>query len=254
MRPDAPFYPECFRALQESPFCRGLNERLLEDMLRLFIRRTWSRGMHIPEEQCRESFHIIIRGRIELTRCHPDSGRRLTLWFLGPGDGYDIISLLDGREHDIMPVVLDDVETLTTRAETMRQWILRHPDFNRSFLPYVGRRMRELENLSTDLALHDTITRLARLILHHVDPDPVSPAGHTYPVRLINDLSHDALAAMVGSVRTVVNRHLQQLKKAGAVDFHRGHLAVTDLEALAAQAGSFLHRMGRKDQRHLPRP
>ncbi|HFQ90025.1 MAG TPA: Crp/Fnr family transcriptional regulator [Desulfobulbus sp.] len=249
MRPDAPFYPECFRALQESPFCRGLNEQLLEDMLRLFIRRTWSRGSRIMENRHQDSFHILIRGRIELTRMHPETGRKITLWFLGPGDGYDIISLLDGSGHDIMPVVLDEVETLTTSLETMRQWIFMHPDFNRSFLPYVGRRMRELENLSTDLALHDTITRLARLILHHVDPECRSHGGPAYPVRLINDLSHDALASMVGSVRTVVNRHLQQLKKQGAVDFHRGHLAVTNLEALAAQAGRYLHRI---NSRHPP--
>lgn len=243
MRPDAPFYPECFRALQESPFCRGLNEQLLEDMLRLFIRRTWPRGSRIMASQHQDSFHILIRGRIELTRMHPETGRTITLWFLGPGDGYDIISLLDGEKHDILPVVLDEVETLTTSLDTMRQWIFMHPDFNRSFLPYVGRRMRDLENLSTDLALHDTITRLARLILHHVDPEHRSHGGPAYPVRLINDLSHDALASMVGSVRTVVNRHLQQLKKKGAVDFHRGHLAVTNLEALADQAGHYLHRI-----------
>ncbi len=246
MRPDAPFYGECFHALQESPFCRGLNEQLLEDMLRLFIRRTWPRGSRITVNQHQDSFHILIRGRIELTRMNPDTGRKITLWFLGPGDGYDIISLLDGQTHDIVPVVLDDVETLTTSLETMRRWVLHHPDFNRSFLPYVGKRMRDLENLSTDLALHDTITRLARLILNHVDAGRCPHAGHNYPVRLINDLSHDALASMVGSVRTVVNRHLQQLKREGAVDFHRGHLAVTNLEALAAQAGSFLHRIGRK--------
>ncbi len=246
MQPDAPFYDECFHALQESPFCRGLNEQLLAEMLQLFIRRTWSRGSRIMASQHQDSFHILIRGRIELTRIHPETGRKITLWFLGPGDGYDIISLLDGKGHDIVPVVLDDVETLTTRLETMRHWILHHPDFNRSFLPYVGRRMRDLENLSTDLALHDTITRLARLILNHVDTDLHAPASHNYPVRLINDLSHDALAAMVGSVRTVVNRHLQQLKKEGAVDFHRGHLSVTNLEALASQAGSLLHRFGRK--------
>ncbi|MFP7755916.1 Crp/Fnr family transcriptional regulator [Thermodesulfobacteriota bacterium B35] len=248
MRPDAPFYPECFQALQESPFCRGLNEQQLEDMLRLFMRRTWTRGCRIQADQSRQAFHILIRGRIELTRIHPETGRKITLWFLGPGDGYDIISLLDGREHDIIPLMLDDVETLTTGLDTIRQWILVHPEFNRSFLPYVGRRMRELEDLSTDLALHDTITRLARLILHYVDPEHRSSAGHNYPVRLINDLSHDALASMVGTVRTVVNRHLQQLKKEGAVDFHRGHLAVTNLETLATQAGRLLHRFNKPNQ------
>jgi len=41
-----------------------------------------------------------------------------------------------------------------------------------------------------------------------------------------------------------------QLKKKGAVDFHRGHLAVTNLEALRAQAGRLLQ--GYND-RHPPK-
>jgi len=109
--------------------------------------------------------------------------------------------------------------------------------------------MRQLENLSTDLALHDTVTRLARLILHYVDLRNSSPLTGKYPLRLINDFSHDTLACMVGSVRTVVNRNLQQLKKEGAVDFHRGHLTVKNLETLAAQAGTLLHEYKSKHSR-----
>ncbi len=248
MLPDSPLYQNCFQILQQSPLCKGMNRPILEDMLQLFTRRTFVKGTYLSREESMEYFHIVIRGRLELTRIHPETGRRVTLWLLGPGDGYDIITLLDGKGHDILPVVLDDVETLTTDLSTVREWIAYHPEFNRCFLPYVAEQMRQLENLSTDLALHDTVTRLARLILHYVDLSNSSAAGK-YPLRLINDFSHDTLACMVGSVRTVVNRHLQQLKKDGAVDFHRGHLTVKNLEALAAQAGTFLHERKNKPDR-----
>ncbi len=241
MLPESPFYQNSLQTLQQSPLCRGLNARILEDMMRLFTRRTWSKGTRISEQQGRNYFHIILWGRLKLTRMHQETGRAITLWLLGPGDGYDIVSLLDGREHDILPVVLDDVETLTTHADTAREWIAGHPEFNRCFLPYIAEQMRLLEDLSTSLALHDTITRLARLILHYVDLKKSSSSTNNFPVRLINDFSHETLACMVGSVRTVVNRHLQQLKKDGAVDFHRGHLTVKNLEKLALQAGQYLH-------------
>ncbi len=240
MLPDSPRYRNCFRILQQSPLCKGLNKPVLEDMLQLFTRRTFAKGTYLPQEEGMDYFHILLSGRLELTRIHPETGRRVTLWLLGPGDGYDIITLLDGKGHDILPVVLDDVETLATGMNTVREWIFRHPEFNRCFLPYVADRMRQLENLSTDLALHDTVTRLARLILHYVDLGNSSVASGKYPLRLINDFSHDTLACMVGSVRTVVNRNLQQLKKDGAVDFHRGHLTVKNLETLALQAGKYL--------------
>ncbi len=243
MLPESPFYQNSLQILQQSPLCKGLNRQLLEDMMQLFTRRCWGKGTRLSEQQSRNYFHIILRGRLKLTRMHPETGRAITLWLLGPGDGYDIISLLDGREHDIIPVVLDELETLTTRADIARKWITEHPEFNRCFLPYIGEQMRRLEDLSTNLALHDTITRLARLILHYVDLKKSSPhPQNKYPVRLINDFSHETLAGMVGSVRTVINRHLQQLKKDGTVDFHRGHLTVKNLEQLALQAGQFLHR------------
>jgi len=243
MLPDSPFYPNCFQTLQKSPLCKGLNRQILEDMMRLFTRRTWSKGTQLSEKQSRGYFHILLHGRLELTRIHPDTGRQITLYLLGPGDGYDILTLLDGQKHDVLPVVLDDVETLSTHLDTVRQWIAEHPEFNRCFLPYIGEQIRQLENLSTDLALHDTVTRLARLILHYVDLNATSSTAGKYPVRLIHDFSHDTLACMVGSVRTVVNRHLQQLKKDGVVDFHRGHLAVRNLERLALQAGQYLHKI-----------
>jgi len=249
MLPDSPLYQDCFQILQQSPLCKGLNRPILEDMLQLFDRKTFAKGTCLSRGERIEHFYIVLRGRLELTRIHPETGRRVTLWLLGPGDGYDIITLLDGKGHDILPVVLDDVETLTTRLSTVREWIARHPEFNRCFLPYVAERMRQLENLSTDLALHDTVTRLARLILHYVDLRNSSPLTGKYPLRLINDFSHDTLACMVGSVRTVVNRNLQQLKKEGAVDFHRGHLTVKNLETLAAQAGTLLHEYKSKHSR-----
>lgn len=241
MLPESPFYQNSLQTLQQSPLCQGVNTRTLEDMMQLFTRRRWSKGTRISEQQSRNYFHIILQGRLKLTRMHQKSGRAFTLWLLGPGDGYDIVSLLDGREHDILPVVLDDVEALTTHVDNVRAWIAGHPDFNRCFLPYIGEQMRQLENLSTDLALHDTVTRLARLILHYVDMTKSSSSTNNFRVQLINDFSHETLACMVGSVRTVINRHLQQLKKDGVVDFHRGHLTVKDLERLALQAGQYLH-------------
>jgi len=242
MLQESPFYQECFRALQQSPLCRGLSRAILEDMMKMFTRRIWGKGVQFSEKQRSEYFHIILRGRIELARINQKTGRVITLWLIGPGDGYDILTLLDGRRHEVLSIVVDEVETLTAPMDVVRAWIADHPEFNRCFLPYVADRMRHLEDLSTDLALHDTLTRLARMILHHVDQKGI-PSVHVhnrYPVRLISDFSHESLACMVGSVRTVVNRHLQQLKKDGTVDFHRGHLAVINLEKLAALAGQYL--------------
>ena len=87
MLPESPFYQNSLQTLQKSPLCRGLNRQLLEDMMRLFTRRCWGKGTRLSEQQSKNYFHIILRGRLKLTRMHPDTGRAITLWLLGPGDG-----------------------------------------------------------------------------------------------------------------------------------------------------------------------
>ena len=93
-----------------------------------------------------------------------------------------------------------------------------------------------------DLALHDTEVRLARLILRYVDE---SQREHVEP-RLINDLSNESLAEMIGSVRVVVNRQLQHWKQAGIVDAHRGYLMVEKLNELTRRAEHKLARVADK--------
>jgi len=80
---------------------------------------------------------------------------------------------------------------------------------NRTLLPYLGKQIRDLEELASDLSLHDTATRLAKLILRHLDHE----SQQQQELKLINDLSNEELASMIGSVRVVVNRHLIKLKK-----------------------------------------
>ena len=90
--------------------------------------------------------------------------------------------------------------------------------------------MRYLENSSSGLALYDTMSRLAKLILDNVDVQ--SKMKNEFPVKLINDLSHESLAQMIGSVRKVVNLNIQELKKEGIISSVRGKLSVNSLEKL----------------------
>ena len=227
---DPAYYRQCKDVLLRSPLFTGLKESLLDDMLTLFRRDRWRRGVHLDPDIFQERFYLIVEGRLEVMRINPDSGRSLTLYILGPGDGIDTVTLLNNTPHDVAPVALDDMALVSVPIHAAREWIDHHPEFNRNFLPYLGEQMRKMEDLATDLALYDTITRLARLILRHVIPQYDSEAPQH--LRLIHDLHDDALARMVGSVRQVVNRHLQHWRRQGVLQRHKFHTEVTELEAL----------------------
>ncbi len=219
--------------LRQSPVFSNLDDKVLKEMLKAFKPEIWGKGVRGLSSNTSKRFHVVISGRLELQRSHPDTGRTVTLWLLGPGDVFDVVTLLDGKPHDVTPMAIDEVEILYTSMANARRWLDIYPEFNKNFLPYVGEQFRRMENLATDFALHDTMTRLARLILRHVGPEHPIAKKNPPPLRLINDLSHEAIARLVGSVRVVVTRHLQYWKKLGVIDYQRGKLEIKDLEALA---------------------
>jgi CRP-like cAMP-binding protein len=216
------------RILGRSPLFCDLDEELLSDQL-IDLRSSTheKKTVLLNSWECDGRFYIILKGRVRLVSVEPESGRELTAFVLGPGDAFDVIALLDAKHHRMRAVAIDDVELLHAPMDQVRGWIQRHPEFNRHFLPYIGNMMGQLADLANDLALHDTGVRLARLILRHVAASKTPPE-----VELINDLSHEQLASMIGSVRVVVSRQMRNLRNRDVVETKRGNIVIKDLVAL----------------------
>jgi len=222
------------QSLQQSGLFKNLDNDLLDKIFDKMNHETWLRNRSVPAQDVRDRIHIITSGRLQVTQINPDTGRIITLFLLTTGDAFDMLQLLTGKPCQGIMHAKDDLDILTLSMEEMRQLISIHPEINRSFLPYLGQQMRNLADLASDLALHDTETRLAHLIMRHVDDkDP----NHNH-LNLINDLSHEALAEMIGSVRAVVNRQLQHWRQQGIVNLDHGHIEVKQLEALLNRAKS----------------
>ena len=247
MNRDPVYYSHTKEILSLSPLFSDLSEALIDDMLSLFRRDTWRRGAHLDPVIFQERFYIMVDGRLEVMRINPDTGRSITLFLLGPGDGIDIVTLLNSLPHEIAPVAIDDVSLISVPIQDARNWIDTHPAFNRKFLPYLGEQIRQMEDLATDLVLHDTMTRLARLILRHVKPDHPQSSDGKHHIRLINDLHDEALARMVGSVRQVVNRHLQHWRKQGVLHKDKFHTEVGELEILQTYANESMPQLTHKE-------
>ena len=237
MQTSSPFYPYCVDVFKQAPLFSDLPDEQIASLLHGFRRETWKKQSRI-EVNTIERFFVVTRGRVELVKTNYAMGRDLTLFLLHPGDVFDLVTLLDGAPHDLTPMALDQVDLLSVPLASMREWQVTHPVFNQKLLPYLGRQMRALEELGADLAFHDTVTRLGRLLTHHLLPShqPLSPNSSQIP--LVHDLSHEVLARMIGSVRVVVSRHIQAWKKDGTVSSKRKHLAILNLKGLESHCDS----------------
>ncbi len=205
-----------------------IQQELHEDIAR-FGRITYVKKGEIlmrPEE-CMEHFFIILEGRVKISQINFENGKEQILYLLAKGDMYDIISLLDGKLHENVAMALDDVKLLVFPIELFREWIETKSSFNKLFFPYVAKQLRDVETLATDLSLYDTTTRLVKLIARNIEQQ-----GDKQTLKLINNLSHDELANLIGTVRKVLNRNLQALKKEGLIDIKRKEIRIKDSQNL----------------------
>ncbi len=210
-----------------EPF-EGLGEKLIEEINRVGKIREYDKGSPAMDaDDTLKYFYIILEGRIKVYRYNPQNNREQTLYLLGPRDMFDVLTVLDGQRHEVMTEALDDAKVLELPIEKVREWIDENPAFNRAFFPYMARQMRQVEELASDLSLYDTSTRLMKLLLKNLDLS--SPVKH---LGLLHNLPHEEIASMIGTVRHVVNRHLQQLKKEGILNIERKKLAVNNVKKM----------------------
>lgn len=224
-----------FQTLQQNELLKGLeDEDLLHFMDDLEEEIMPKNTCSISNLRTLQTFYFIISGRLKAYHVEKNNARELTYFLLKKGDVLDILCLLDGCEHQIYYESLDRVVLLTIPIFKMKNWIIEHPGINKNLLPYLSKQVRVLEECASNVTLIPIATRLARLILNHINSE-------SKELELINDLSNDEIANLIGSTRAVVNRHLQQFKNDGIINIGRQKVEIKDIDLLLQRAqGRFL--------------
>ena len=220
---------EIYNILKNTFLFQDLDEESLKNIIQECKLVTFKKNETVDSDIAKNDLFIILKGRIKIMHIDPHTGRSLAIFLKSIGEIFDIFTLLDNKEHTVFPIFMDNVITLKIPTQRAREWICKYPNFNKNFLPYLGEKMRKLENFGTSLVFHNTTIRLANLILKHTYPHKIE--DH-YPVTLINNLSHESLAELIGSVRSVVSTQMQKLKENGIIISKRGKLEVKDLKKL----------------------
>ena len=212
--------------LKNYPFLNNMDKESFDELLSLFHVERWPRNTLILNfEKCFNNFYIILSGRIKMCQMDPITGKEITLSLLSKSDSFDLYCLMDGSEHEVFYECIDNVKILATPMGELREWLNKNPKHYKNLLPYVGKQMRMLENYISDITFTDIPTRLIKLLIRNVKEDSNN-------LELINDLPNKEIAKLIGSTRAVVNRHLQKLKKSGAIEISRNRIEVKNLSLL----------------------
>jgi CRP-like cAMP-binding protein len=172
-------------------------------------------------------FYFIMQGKIKISQINFETSKEQILYLLSAGDMFDVATLLDGQSNEYLIEVMEHSEVVAVPIEDIRQLLAKDPSFQRFFFPYIAKQLRSMEELAVDLSLYDVYQRIIHLFARYVDQNEKNPK-----LKIIENLSHEELASMVGSVRKVVNRALQKLKTDGIVDISRKQIKLLDLQKL----------------------
>ncbi len=172
-------------------------------------------------------FYFILEGKIKVSQINLQTGKEQILYLLSAGDMFDVVKLLDGGSNDHTYEVLEASKVLEVPIAEVKQMMHQDASFQEFFFPYVAKQLRSMEDLAVDLSLFDVYQRTIRLFSRFIDR-----SSHDTKLRLINNLTHEEIASMVGSVRKVVNRTLQRLKDEGIIELSRKHIQIKSLQRL----------------------
>lgn len=235
MNKTIPLYLHYRNKLSNSPLFKGLKNQTLDKMMESFRYETWQKNTLSAKLQLKDRFYIIIEGRVEILKVNPDTGKSVVLSILGEGKAFDIISLLNTKEHEPIAIALDDIQLLSVPIEEIHTWLNNYPEFNLNFMPYLAHHLHVRESLISDLALYDTPTRLARLLLRYIETNQTN-LKEQHAIPLFHNITHETIAQMIGSARQVVNKHLQLLKQEGILKTNEHDWRISNLDALKQKA------------------
>lgn len=229
MSPENQHYIRCLEVLKYSILFKDLDIKEQHKVLNQMIHVKWDKGVFKNSTECNLYLHFIVSGRLKVYQINPKTSREHTISILSKGDVFDVMNLMDTKVHIVYWETLDPLELLVIPNIEMVRLIEGCIKLQRSILLYLGSRMCMLEKASDDICLHNTFTRLSNLLIKYINEE-------SHKLEVINNLPHEEIANLIGTTRAVVNRHIQQLKKVGAITVKRKRIDVENLQTLIAMA------------------
>lgn len=175
-----------------------------------------------PGQPC-AAFLVVTAGSVKVSTV-TDSGRELLLYRVGPGQTCVLTTaaLLAHADYDAEGLAETDTEALAIPRTLFEELLARSPAFRQFVFSSYGERLRDLIGLVQEVSQRHVDRRLARFLAERAD----SPIAMT----------HQEIAAELGTAREVVSRLLKQFAGEGLVTIERRHVAVADAARLARLA------------------
>lgn len=174
-----------------------------------------------------QGLFIVQSGAIKIFKMAPN-GREQVLGIERAGNSVAELPVFDGGNYPASTIAVEDSDLLFVRKEDFRALCLEHPEVALKVLRVVGKRLRGLVGIIEELSFTTVRQRLIAYLLRIAGP----AAGTKKPVEMLLPVSHQELAAELGTVRELVSRNLSRLQAEGLIKLQARTIQIPDLAAL----------------------
>ena len=221
-------YRYYFETILENPLFANVPTSSVKDLLQITENRYCHRGTCVLDtHEISHRFFIIMSGKIKAYVFDPTTDRQFTLDLLTVHDVFDLIALFGGITHKVYYQTLEPTELLCLPVASMKQWLEKNQSMHSTLLLHMVKRLHAVENKVTNIVMDDIPTRLAKLLYANMN-------SQTNNVEFINNLSHEELAALIGTTRSVLNRHINNFSNLGLIKVNRKRIRIADIQNLQA--------------------
>lgn len=196
--------------LRNVPLFAGLDEAELEKLSRVSSRKRAERGVFVVRAgESTDSLYILLTGRAKVTNTDED-GREIILAWLGPGEFFGEMGLIDGSPRSASVIASEPCELLCLSKEAFQRCMQDNFQVAQKLMQILVRRLREADRKIESLALLDVYGRVARLLLDMSDEEE----GR----RVVRKkMSKQDMARMIGASREMVSKVMRDLELSGYI-------------------------------------
>lgn len=218
---------------RQTELFRDLDEKVLRVLASRAVERRLERNeiLFIAGDEAR-GLYIVAEGSVRAFRTAPD-GREQVIHVERAVTTIAEVPVFDNGSYPSTVAAEEPTKVLFLDKKEVFALSIAHPQIALSAARLLAKRLRKCAELVESLSLREVGQRLARLLLEEAEARGIKTENG---VRFKQKLTHNQLAARVGSVREVVTRALYRLQSQGLIIVEGKEIKIPDLNSLAVYA------------------
>ncbi len=208
--------------LSRFDFYQKLHQDTRHELAKSSREADLEKGTHLffDEDVCK-NVALLLNGEIRVYKVS-DSGREITLYHVEPGQTcmLNVASALSGRPVGAIAETIDDCRLILVPGFLLKEKTTSDPYLQNYIFDIISERLVSVMDLISEVVFHKVDMRLLQFLrAQFKDKDSIR-------------LTHEQIAAELGTAREVVSRLLQDIARKGAIQTGRGEIRILNRSLL----------------------